>query len=172
MIEVTHYYGVHQGGTKDYHLYLFASQKTGKHIIIKRWGKTGSDGQSKIELNGGSGEKQLDTWLKERAAKGYDMRRNNSQPLGKSSYRTVQEALEDNLPRSVMRSLTNAQVAQLDPDHAGGTGGSAYDPLASQRDKMRSEMERAAKAAEEKREAEERAASDEMLKSNPYYGMF
>lgn len=173
MIEVTHFYGVHQGGTKDYHLYLLFSKKTGKHIIVKRWGKTGTDGQAKVELGSGDGSTLLDKWLKERASKGYDMRP-EPVPLapGKSSYDSAIEALEANLPRSIARNLTNAQVAKLDPSHAGGSGGSTYDPLAAERARLTEEMQKAAAEAQAQAQAAEKAAADEILKSNPLYGMF
>lgn len=163
MIEVTHYYGIHQGGTKDYHLYLLHSKMTKKHILVKRWGKTGSKGQSKLEMGAGSGQSQIDTALKDRAKSGYDMRH---QPLREKEFSTVVAAFEAVLPKSIQRAFSNAQIAALDPGH--NANKASFDPLAEQREEMRKKLE---EAAEAKRLAEE-AESDAILKSNPIYGMF
>lgn len=162
MIEVTHYYGIHQGGTKDYHLYLLSSLATNKHILVKRWGKTGSEGQSKLEMGMGLGDKALDKALNERKNSGYDMR--PQPPM--SSYASIKLAIENALPRSIQRTFTNAQLATLDPSH--DSDKSPFDPLAEERDAVRKTLEAAAEA---KRLAEE-AESEEILKSNPIYGMF
>jgi predicted DNA-binding WGR domain protein len=163
MIEVTHYYGIHQGGTKDYHLYLLYSKATKKHILVKRWGKTASEGQAKLEMGGGNGDAQLNGALKDRAKSGYDMR---SQTLIGQEFPTVVAAFDAVLPKSVQRAFSNAQIAALDPGHDANKA--AFDPLADQREEMRKKLE---EAAEAKRAADE-AEGDAILKSNPIYGMF
>lgn len=166
MIEVTHYYGVHQGASKDYHVYLFFSKATNATISVKRFGKKDSNGQVKIELVRGNGDVLLDKALKERAKKGYDMR---LQP-GRQ-FTTAAEALKV-LPPQHQRSISNAQLATIDPlNHSAGDK-SSHDPIAEQRAGMVAEMQRKAREEQEAQAKAQAEEEQEALKSNPMYGMF
>jgi predicted DNA-binding WGR domain protein len=170
MIEVTYFRGEHQGGTKEYHLYVFRARKTGKALLVKRWGKIGADGQVKVERIGREDD-AFDKALKERAAKGYDMRRQTLPSSASGVVESVNAALLI-LPISTRRSFFNSDLAHLDPDTYDATARGTYDPMASDRDKLRAEMEaKAREEAEAERRAEELAEAEHM-KSNPFYGMF
>lgn len=171
MIEVTHYKGVHQGGTKEYSIYLFYSQKTKKALLVRRWGKVGADGQVKVESPDGNGNKALDALLDERRAKGYDMRLAAHLTGTATVYDSVEDALAV-LPRQHRRTFYISQLSRLDPDRFDAKLSGNFDPMAGDRDKVRQELEDARAQKEREialREAEE---SDAILKSNPFYGMF
>ncbi|NKX37665.1 WGR domain-containing protein [Rhodobacteraceae bacterium R_SAG4] len=165
MFSLTHYQGVHQGGTKEYSLYLIENTSTGKSLLVKRWGKLGADGQIKIEQTTGKAD-ALNTALKERMGKGYDMR-----SQGLKTFQTVKDALQV-LPRSHQRSFFNNQLHHLDPDNFSLSERGSFDPMADERDKLRAQME--AQAAQEK-EAQAKAAAEAEraeLENNPLFGMF
>jgi predicted DNA-binding WGR domain protein len=165
MINVTHFYGVHVENTKDYHLYLFESDTTGRSILVKSWGKRGTNGQCKVEVSA-SGSSALNKALNERQGKGYDMQRMSMSNGGKFS--NVPDALGI-LPPVHQRSITNAQLSILDNVNFKQSDKSAFDPLAAQRTDMRRAAED--EANQQSRESE-KAETQEFLKSNPIFGMF
>jgi predicted DNA-binding WGR domain protein len=165
MFNVTHYYGVHKENTKDYHLYLIEAPKTGA-LLVKSWGKRGTTGQCKVELagNASSGQRLLNQALSERASKGYDMR--VMTVSGGGAYSDLAAALAV-LPAAHQRSITNAQLSVLDPDSYSQTDKSPFDPLKAQREDMVRKAER-----QDTTSAAEKAEADQILKSNPIFGMF
>lgn len=163
MIEVTYFYGVHQGGTKDYHLYLF--QSSGHALIIRRYGKLGTDGQIMQEgVEPKKASAAFNKLLKERSSKGYDMR---PQTVTNPKVHTAAEAIAL-LPRKQQSSITNYHIARLEGRDPTGERGS-YDPLAAERDASigRELRERAAAEAKAQQLAELNA-----LQSNPNFGIF
>lgn len=172
MIEVTHFYGVHQGGTKKYHLYLFHSPTTGNYLLAKRWGKVGTEGQVKIEALGLAGKRSLNKALNEQQSSGYDMRLDET--LSKA-YGSVVEALQV-IPLKHRSAFYINQLAHLDPVRYSKDSRDMNDPLKDERDaKFGESVREATEAAEAARkatallEAEQEAAE---LKSNPFFGMF
>lgn len=161
-IDFTHYHGVHQGGTKDYNLYLLSNKALGSKssLLIKRWGKTGTTGQCKVEVVPGTGEGSLSAALRDREKNGYDMRHQSTSANNIS----IESALSL-LPPTHARSVTNAQLAVLDPASFSPSDRSPFDPLAAQRSV---EIEKAKKAAA----MSEQEEIDAILKANPNFGMF
>lgn len=166
MFELTHFNGVHQGGTKEYSLYVIFSRKTSKSLLIKRWGKTGADGQMKIEVQNNDGSAALDKELNERRKKGYDMRKKAT-----TSFPSVRAVLEE-LPRTHRRSFFNNQLAHLDPETYDLTDRKSFDPMQTERDQMREKMEAEAKKQAEVEAKAAAAAEQDELKSHPNFGMF
>lgn len=62
----------HRGGTKDYTFYFFQTADN-KALIVKRWGKVGSQGQFQVHKYNDVGQAQKDfaTFQSERLRKGY-----------------------------------------------------------------------------------------------------
>lgn len=168
MIKLTHYYGVHHGGTKDYSLYKFYSDTTSSFILIKRWGKVGVDGQVKIEFGLNSGESQFDVALKDRAKSGYDMRATEKNG---QSFSTIDKAVSV-LPLVHQRALTNKMLNALDPTHSTKFATTQFDPNQADRDQVRAELERAQREALESEQRKEQEEMNSVLLSNPNYGMF
>lgn len=50
MIILQHHHYLHEGGTKDYDLFLLSSVDTSKSVLIKRYGKVKSAGQVLVEI--------------------------------------------------------------------------------------------------------------------------
>lgn len=161
MIEVTHFYGVHQGGTKDYHLYYFTMKGDGRGLLVKRWGKLGADGQAKIEMGGTS---TLNAALNDRSKSGYDMRNITTGAEASGTYADVASAIAM-LPRAHQRAFSNAQLSILDPTTYSSSDKSAFDPLAAARADQ-------AKVVQVSQDEIDKASSHEELKSNPMFGMF
>jgi hypothetical protein len=109
----------------------------------------------------------LDAALRERGAKGYDMRRVPE----KDKHDSVSDALSV-LPRSIQRSLSNAQLSVLDSRNYDTSDKSAYDPMAGDRSKLRKGIEDSQREEAELRNAAEKAAETDALKANPVFGMF
>lgn len=158
MIEVEHFYGLHQGGTKDYHLYLFTKRGERSGLLIKRWGKAGTDGQVKVELGG---KVQLDKELKERSSRGYSMTRENG---SSGSFPDAIHAMSM-LPRAHQRAVSNAQLSIIDPNRFSAGDSSAYDPLSGAR---AASIQQVQQTKDQQDDADSMAA----LQSHPHFGMF
>jgi predicted DNA-binding WGR domain protein len=160
--KVTHYYGVHQGGTKDFHIYVITGPNEKHGLVIRRFGKTSTDGQSKVDVvNSHAATKtMLDKLLKERAKNGYDMRF-NAQTSG--NFDTANEALSV-MPVRHQSNLAQFYVEKLTAEPSSSVTGT-YDPLANERANVLQE-------ALADRLARESAEEAEALKSNPMFGMF
>lgn len=162
-IEVTHYYGVHNGGTKDYHLYHFRGPK--RSLIIKRYGKVGTDGQM-LKSDNATGQVSNDAFeklLSERRKKGYDMRRMTQTS---ARFDSMTDAIKV-LPMVHQRMLDNSLIASINGDSIKGQKGQ-FDPLAEERAKLVAEMQASAAEQEKANEMAEMAA----LRANPNFGMF
>lgn len=168
-IEVTHYRGVHQGGTKEYSLILFFSPKTKRALLVKRWGKVNADGQVKIETCTGTGDAELNKALSERSGKGYDMQLDKGLT---GPHPTVDEAIEKSLARSHRSSFYKNQLALLDPKSFSTDDRKAYDPFEADRAAARESAEAKARAEQEAAAAAQRAADEAAMESNPIFGMF
>lgn len=47
-LRCTHKHLAHNGGTKDYDIWIISNQFTNRAILVRRWGKVGATGQTKI----------------------------------------------------------------------------------------------------------------------------
>ena len=162
MIEVTHYTGRHEGGTKEYHLSLLFSTATRGALLIKRWGKIGTDGQVKVELAKGTGQEELNKLLRDRSRNGYDMRLVSS---NSGRMPDVPTALASVLPSKLRSAVTAAQAKTLDPNLD-------YDPMRDARnEKFGESVQAQLSAVEQKRKARD---DEEFLAASqlPNAGLF
>lgn len=168
-IEVTHYYGVHQGGTKDYHVYLFTGPNKDHALLVKRYGKTGTDGQMLYEVfpSHKAGHDAFDRMLKERSKKGYDMRR---QAMSARERATPEEAIAL-LPLRHRSSFKNFELQKL-VTATGSTVTGTHDPLAAERAKLVQQLQEEAERDRAAKAQQEALAEQQMLQSNPMFGMF
>lgn len=92
MLKVSHRYLKHPGGTKDYDLLMIVNEVTHQAILVQRWGKVGTPGQSK-KSTGPAEQIRREFWsvLKQREKRGYHV-----------------DAGEDNHPIDTMKEVERA----------------------------------------------------------------
>ena len=73
MIEITKMTFTHDGGTKNYDIFLVKCPETSMGAVIRRWGKIGSFGQVKCDVfTDTAAQRDFVTQTKKRAARGYN----------------------------------------------------------------------------------------------------
>ena len=75
MFDVKHHHYEHHSGSKDYDLWMIYSRDTEKALLIRRWGKSASKGQSMQRIVNGKrgGMVAFHTEHEKRLKRGYDV---------------------------------------------------------------------------------------------------